>query len=172
MALWRSAVRSRLGPPDETPAAEMRGGFRFDLANYTTTGIIGEMPPSKRPAIFLGDTKKRLRQMPEPVRKDIGVALDIAQYGEKPNAAKPLRGLGGAGVLEIIDDYDGDTYRAVYTVQLVHAVYVLHAFQKKSKTGSKLPQRDAELIKDRLRLAEELDRSGIARTFSKEPHRG
>ncbi len=74
--------------------------------------------------------------------------------------------------MEIIDDYDGDTYRAVYTVQLVHAVYVLHAFQKKSKTGSKLPQRDAELIKDRLRLAEELDRSGIARTFSKEPHRG
>lgn len=96
-----------------------------------------EMPPSKRRAIFLGDTKKRLRQMPEPVRKDIGVALDIAQHGEKPNAAKPLRGFGGAGVLEILDDYDG----AVYTVQLVHAVYVLHAFQKKSKTGSKLPQK-------------------------------
>ncbi len=71
--------------------------------------------PSKRPAIFLGDAKKRLRQMPEPVRKDIGVALDIAQHGEKPNAAKPLRGFGGAGVLEIFDDYDGDTYRGVHS---------------------------------------------------------
>jgi phage-related protein len=126
------------------------------------------MPTAKRPAIFLGDTKKRLRQMPEPVRKDIGVALDIAQHGQKPNAAKPLRGFGGAGVLEIVDDYDGDTYRAVYTVQLVHAVYVLHAFQKKSKTGSKLPQKDAELIKERLKSAEELDRSEVGRTFSKE----
>lgn len=63
----------------------------------------------KRPAIFLGDTKKRLRRLPEPVRKDIGVAIDIAQHGQKPSAAKPLHGFGGAGVLEIVDDYDGDT---------------------------------------------------------------
>ena len=130
------------------------------------------MPPSKRLAIFLGDTKKRLRRMPEPVRKDIGVALDIAQHGQKPNAAKPLRGFGGAGVLEIVDDYDGDTYRAVSTVQLVQAVYVLHAFQKKSKTGSKLPQRDADLIKERLKMAEALDRSLAGQTFSKEPGHG
>jgi phage-related protein len=77
-----------------------------------------------------------------------------------------------AGVLEIVDDYDGDTYRAVYTVQLVRAVYVLHAFQKKSKTGSKLPQRDAELIKERLRMAEALDRSLAGQTFSKESGHG
>ena len=130
------------------------------------------MPPSKRPAIFLGDAKKRLRQMPEPVRKDIGVALDIAQHGEKPNAAKPLRGFSGAGVLEIFDDYDGDTYRAVYTVKLVHAVYVLHAFQKKSKTGSKLPQKDAELIRERLKMAEALDRSPAVQATSKESGHG
>jgi phage-related protein len=106
--------------------------------------------------------------MPEPVRKDIGVALDIAQHGQKPNAATPLRGFGGAGVLEIVDDHDGDTYRAVYTVRLAHAVYVLHAFQKKSKTGSKLPRKDAELIEERLKMAVSLDRSLTAQAFSKE----
>jgi phage-related protein len=122
----------------------------------------------KRPAIFLGDTKKRLRRMPEPVRKDIGVALDIAQHGQKPNAAKPLQGFGGAGVLEIVDDYDGNTYRAVYTVRLVHAVYVLHAFQKKSKSGAKLPGQDADLIRERLKTAEMLDRSMQERMASKD----
>lgn len=122
----------------------------------------------KRPAIFLGDTKKRLRRMPEPVRKDIGVALDIAQHGQKPNAAKPLQGFGGAGVLEIVDDYDGNTYRAVYTVRLVHAVYVLHAFQKKSKSGARLPGQDADLIRERLKTAEMLDRSLQERMASKD----
>lgn len=122
----------------------------------------------KRPAIFLGDTKKRLRRMPEPVRKDIGVALDIAQHGQKPNAAKPLQGFGGAGVLEIVDDDDGNTYRAVYTVRLVHAVYVLHAFQKKSKSGARLPGQDADLIRERLKTAEMLDRSMQERMTSKD----
>ena len=148
----------------------MRGGFLFAFLYQNWHN--DDMPASKRRAIFLDDTKRRLRQMPEPVRKDIGVALDIAQHGEKPNAAKPLRGFGGAGVLEILDDYDGNTYRAVYTVQLVHAVYVLHAFQKKSKTGSKLPQKDAELIKERLKMAEELDRSTAVGTTSKEVSHG
>ncbi len=122
----------------------------------------------KRPAIFLGDTKKCLRRMPEPVRKDIGVALDIAQHGQKPNAAKPLQGFGGAGVLEIVDDYDGNTYRAVYTVRLVHAVYVLHAFQKKSKSGARPPGQDADLIRERLKTAEMLDRSLQERMASKD----
>ena len=106
--------------------------------------------------------------MPEPVRKDIGVALDIAQHGQKPNAAKPLQGFGGAGVLEIVDDYDGNTYRAVYTVRLVHAVYVLHAFQKKSKSGARLPGQDADLIRERLKTAEMLDRSMQERMASKD----
>lgn len=75
-----------------------------------------------RAIVFLGDTKRRLREMPEPVRKDIGVALHIAQHGSKPNSARPLQGFGGAGVLEIVDDHAGDTFRAVYTVQLRHAV--------------------------------------------------
>lgn len=85
----------------------------------------------------------------------MGHALDIAQRGGKHPDAKPLRGFGGAGVLEIVDDYDGDTYRAVYTVRFVGVVYGLHAFEKKSKTGISTPQREMDLVRRRLKLAEE-----------------
>jgi phage-related protein len=85
----------------------------------------------------------------------MGVALDVAQQGEKHESAKPLQGFGGAGVLEVIDDFDGDTYRAVYTVKLKGVVYVLHAFQKKSKKGISTPKEEIDLVKKRFKAAEE-----------------
>jgi phage-related protein len=84
------------------------------------------------------------------------VALFAAQVGETPPDAKPLRGFGGAGVLELIEDHRGDTYRAVYTVRFATRIYVLHAFQKKSKRGIATPKRDLELIRERLKWAERL----------------
>ena len=84
----------------------------------------------------------------------MGYALWFAQIGDKHPHAKPLRGFGGAGVVEIIEDEEGNTYRAVYTVKFAEFVYVLHCFQKKSKRGAKTPQPDIALIKGRLRAAE------------------
>lgn len=85
----------------------------------------------------------------------MGYALYIAQTGGKHQAAKPLKGFRGAGVLEIVDDYDADTYRAVYTVKFSEVVYVLHAFQKKSKRGISTPKHVVQLIEDRLKTARE-----------------
>ncbi len=82
-----------------------------------------------------------------------GYALYLAQLGEKHPRAKPLKGFGGAGVLEIVDDHDGDTYRAVYAVRFAGVIYVLHAFQKKSKKGRAMPQPDMAVIKTRLKAA-------------------
>ncbi|MDP3703644.1 MAG: type II toxin-antitoxin system RelE/ParE family toxin [Candidatus Omnitrophota bacterium] len=104
---------------------------------------------------FVGSSREDLREFPEEVRQDIGYALFEAQKGQKPAAAKPLKGFGGAGVLELIERFDGDTYRAVYTVQFREVVYVLHCFQKKAKSGVKTPQQEIDLIKRRLRAAEE-----------------
>jgi phage-related protein len=84
----------------------------------------------------------------------MGYALYVAQQGDKHRDAKPLRGFGGAGVLEIVSDHQGDTFRCVYTVRIAGSVYVLHAFQKKSKSGSATPKADIELIRRRLRDAE------------------
>lgn len=85
----------------------------------------------------------------------MGYAIYLAQIGEKHPDAKPLKGFGGAGVLEAIDDFAGNTYRAVYTVRFADAVYVLHAFQKKAKRGIATPKREMEIIQSRLRRAEE-----------------
>ncbi len=85
----------------------------------------------------------------------MGYALHFAQAGDKHPSAKPLKGFRGAGVLEVVEDYDGNTYRAVYTVRLAGGVYVLHAFQKKSKKGTVTPKRELDLIRTRLKLAEE-----------------
>ena len=86
----------------------------------------------------------------------MGYALYVAQRGGKHRDAKTLSGFSGAGVAEVVTDFHGDTFRAVYTVRLARAVYVLHAFQKKSKTGRETPRRDIELIKQRLREAEQI----------------
>jgi phage-related protein len=108
-----------------------------------------------RPLFWVGSSRKDLREFPEPVKDVIGHALFIAQLGRKHERAKPPRGFGGAGVLELVEDFAGDTYRAVYTVKFADAIYVLHAFQKKSKRGIKTPQKDLDLIKERLRRAEQ-----------------
>jgi phage-related protein len=92
---------------------------------------------------------------PEDVKDAIGYALYIAQQGGKHPDAKSLRGFGSAGVLEIVENYSGDTYRAVYTVRMAGRVYALHAFQKKSKKGIKTPRSENELIKSRLKRAGE-----------------
>lgn len=84
----------------------------------------------------------------------MGYALRLAQQGDKHPDAKPLKGFGGGSVLEIVEDNDGDTYRAIYTVRFADAVYLLHAFQKKSKRGAKTPAEDIELVKRRLKVAE------------------
>ncbi len=93
--------------------------------------------------------------MPEDVQDEFGHALLLAQRGGKHEDAKPLKGFGGAGVLEIVESYDGDAYRAVYTVSFEEAVYVLHVFQKKSTRGIETPKADVDLIRRRLREAEE-----------------
>ena len=103
---------------------------------------------------FVGSSRKDLRAFPEGARQDIGFALFEAQKGNMPSAAKPLRGFGGAGVLEITEDFEGNTYRVIYTVKFQKVVYVLHCFQKKSRHGIKTPQKDIGLIKQRLRTVE------------------
>lgn len=103
---------------------------------------------------WVGSAKKDLRAMPGNVQDVFGYALHLAQQGKKHQQAKPLKGFGGAGVLEVVDDHLGDTYRAVYTVQLKDAVYVLHCFQKKATRGVETPKHEIELIRDRLRAAQ------------------
>lgn len=90
----------------------------------------------------------------------IGYVLFVAQQGGKHRDAKVMSGFGGAGVLEIVEDFRGDTFRAVYTLKFAGTVYVLHAFQKKSKSGIATSRRDVELIKRRLREAEQIAREG------------
>jgi phage-related protein len=108
-----------------------------------------------KPVRWVGSSKDDLRTFPEEVRRRVGGALWDAQIGLKAPYAKPLRGFGGATVLEVVDDFDGDTYRAVYTVRFAGAVYVLHAFQKKSKRGTSTPEAELDLIKRRLKRAKE-----------------
>jgi phage-related protein len=108
-----------------------------------------------KPVEWVGSSLKDLRAFPDPVRDAMGFALYLAQTGDKHVAAKPLKGFTGAGVLEVVEDHDGDTFRAIYTVRFATAVYVLHAFQKKSKSGIKTSQSDLELIRKRLKLAEQ-----------------
>ena len=108
-----------------------------------------------KPVRRVASSKDDVSTFPEDVRRRIGGALWEAQTGLKAPYAKPLKGYSGAGVLEIVDDFDGDTYRAVYTIRFARAVYVLHAFQKKSKKGIGTPKSDLELIARRLKQAQE-----------------
>jgi phage-related protein len=104
---------------------------------------------------WIGSSKDDLSAFPAEVRRRVGGALWEAQIGRKAFYAKPMRGFGGAGVLEVVDDFDGNTYRAVYTVQFAFAVYVLHAFQKKSTRGIATPTVELDLIDRRLKRAKE-----------------
>ena len=110
----------------------------------------------KKELIFVGDSYRVLCEFPEPVQRHVGYALYQAQIGDKHLDAKPLRGF--AGVLEIVSDHRGDTFRTVYTVRLKRAVYVLHAFQKKSKHGIATPKSEIDLVEQRLRRAIEIDK--------------
>jgi phage-related protein len=106
----------------------------------------------EKPLFWVGSAKRDLLLFPEPVKDDIGVALSLAQFGGKHPNAKPWRGE-GAGVFEVVEDNRGNAYRAVYTVRFEGAVYVLHAFQKKSPSGIRTARTDAELIHKRLSTA-------------------
>jgi phage-related protein len=106
-----------------------------------------------KPLIWTGSTLENLRACPLSVRQSVGYALELAQKGEKHENAKPLKGFKGGSVLEIVSDYDGDTWRTVYTVKIKAALYVLHVFQKKSKAGIATPRREIELIQKRLAAA-------------------
>ena len=108
-----------------------------------------------KPLFWVASSKKDWGKFPADVQDVLGRALLDAQFGDTPREAKALKGFGGAGVLELVDDFDGDTYRAVYTVRFSGVVYVLHAFQKKSTHGVKTPKHEIDLIRARLRLAEE-----------------
>jgi phage-related protein len=112
-------------------------------------------PPELKPLAWLASTKRDLMALPEEVIDTFGYAPHLAQTGKKPEQAKPLHGYGSAGVLEIVEDWRGNTYRAVYTVRFATAVFVLHVFQKKAKRGIATPRQDMDLIKERLKAAEQ-----------------
>lgn len=103
---------------------------------------------------MVGSSYRDLKSQPVAVRKAVGFALDQAQRGGMPRDVKPLKGFGGVGALEVVEDYAGDTFRCVYTVKFAGAVYVLHVFQKKSKSGIRTPRQHIELIKSRFKDAE------------------
>ena len=112
------------------------------------------MAAADTPLEFIGSSKDDLSAFPLKVKQDIGFALRVAQKGDKHPAARPLKGFGGAGVLEIIADFDGGTFRAVYTVRLKGMIYVLHAFQKKSRKGIATPKSEMDKVRARLKQAQ------------------
>ena len=118
------------------------------------------MAGSGRQIVWVGSSRRDLRGFPRKVRRDVGRALYAAQRGETDPSARPMKGFGGGSVLEIIADYSGNTWRGVYTVRYSEAIYVLHAFQKKSKSGIATPKRGLDLIHHRLAEAERLHREG------------
>ena len=107
----------------------------------------------EKPLYWIGTSIKEISEFPAGVRRTIGFALSAAQFGGKHPSAKPWKGE-GPGILEVVKDYDGDTYRAIYTVHFADAVYVLHAFQKKSPHGVATRQSDIALVKARLKIAQ------------------
>jgi len=114
-----------------------------------------EVPHRLKPVVWIGSSRKDMRSFPDDVKRAIGFALYQAQLGDKALSAKPLSGFGGASVLEVVQDYDTDTFRVVYTLKVGNFVCVLHAFQKKSKRGNTTPKSDLALIRTRLKTAED-----------------
>jgi len=109
----------------------------------------------RKPLFWMGASLDDLKGFPDDVKRVMGFALHFAQVGGKHADAKPLKGFGGAGVLEVVEESAGDTFRGVYTVRFAGAVYVLHAFQKKSRRGIKTPAKEIVLVRERLKRAEE-----------------
>ena len=114
-----------------------------------------DRPPPLKRLEWVGSSKRDLLSVPGKVMDLFGFALYLAQEGKKHEQAKPLKGFGSAGVLEVVEDWDRSTYRAIYTVRFECAVFVLHIFQKKSKSGVATPKADIELIRQRLKVAEQ-----------------
>lgn len=112
------------------------------------------MEKIRKPLFWIASSNEDLREFPNDVKKKMGFALAQAQEGGKHIDAKPLKGFGGAGVLEIVEDREGNSFRSIYTVKFARAVYVLHAFQKKSKRGIGTPKAETDLIRQRLKAAE------------------
>ena len=124
------------------------------MGNLVPNGYNWRMSDQIKPLRWVGASKKDLLAMPDDVIDVFGFALHLAQAGKEHDQAKPVKGFGGAGVLEVVEDHLGDTYRAVYTVKIADAVYVLHCFQKKSKQGIETPKHDLDLIRERLKAAQ------------------
>lgn len=118
---------------------------------YAITSI---MPDDLKPVNWIASSRKDLRSFPKVVQIGVGFALYEAQRGKKHDSAKPLKGYKGAGVLEVVEDHDGNTYRAVYTVRFAEIIYVLHCFQKKSKSGVATLKQDLDKVESRLKAAE------------------
>jgi phage-related protein len=139
-----------------TPPAYAPEGSQNIVPSITTLPPIPELiyfmadASSRKPLYSEGSSKKDFKEFPVEVQKDMGVALFVVQIGGMPPSSKAWRGL-GSGVYELIEDHRGDTYRAVYTVRIHDTIHILHAFQKKSKSGISTPQQDVTLIETRLK---------------------
>jgi phage-related protein len=120
--------------------------------------VVAKMVPP-REVVWIGSSLGDLKSFPDIVKQTMGFALFQAQCGGKHLQAKALKGFKGGGVLEVIEDYDGDTYRMMYTVRFSDAVYVLHSFQKKAKRGIKTPKHEMDIVEARLKIAAELHES-------------
>jgi phage-related protein len=103
---------------------------------------------------WVGSSYKDLKAMPDDVQDVFGYALHLAQIGKKSDHAKPLKGFGSAGILEVVENNDGNAYRAIYTVRFENMIYVLHCFQKKSSRGIETPKPEMDLVRERLKAAE------------------
>ena len=112
------------------------------------------MADKEKPLEWIANSYKDLMALPPDVRRRFGFALSLAQMGDQDDSAKVLKGFDGAGVLQVVEDDAGGTYRAVYTIKFVEAVFVLHCFQKKSKTRIATPKADMDIIRARLKVAE------------------
>jgi phage-related protein len=133
-------------------------------------GIVSEakLPPPK-PLIWVGSSRRNLCALPADVMDTFGYALFLAQVGRRHERTKVLRGFGDASVLEVIESNAGNTFRAVYTVRFETAVFVLHVFQKKSKSGAETPKRDKDVIADRLKRATEIARQQVQAKPERKP---
>jgi len=116
----------------------------------------------RKAVVWVGSCRDDLAEFPAPARRGLGYALNVAQLGGKHPDAVPLKGFGGAGVLEAVEDFDGNTYRLMYTVRLGDRIYALHAFQKKSTRGIKTPQHEMAVVRRRYGQAQEMHRQWLA----------
>lgn len=143
-----------LAPRSARATRSQRSEPRRALTAYRTSTILSVSDGHRKPIHFVGSSIRDLQRLPVVVRGAFGRQLLDAQYGEHPASARPLKGFGGAAVLELIEDDESGTYRVVYTVRFAAAVYVLHVFQKKSKHGVSTSKADMALVAWRLRHAE------------------